>query len=67
MTPMTVAVESATTPAVAITPASTSRTQNRVDDRLRHGPSMVSESTTRETSDGASEANGTSELDDRRR
>ncbi len=38
--PITVAVESATSPAVAITEASTSRTQNRDDERLVHGPSM---------------------------
>ena len=35
MAPMTVAVESATTPADAMTDARTRSTQNRVDERLR--------------------------------
>ena len=40
MAPMTVAVESAMTPAVAITAASSSRIQNFDDMRPRRGPSM---------------------------
>jgi hypothetical protein len=42
MAPITVAVESLTTPADAITAASGSRSQNRLRRRLRSGPSKKS-------------------------
>ena len=51
--PMTVAVESPMTPDVAMTDASTSRVQKRVDERLLHSRSMNSELVIRETSASA--------------
>ena len=52
MAPMTVAVESAITPAVAMTAARVSRIQNFEDIRPRSGPSMYRVSVIRRTSAG---------------